>query len=96
MIEWVLYIITGLIAITVVGAAGEAGFLNNAFQRGFAGVGTQIVSGNFLLSYTNFESFLRACLEGQVGLTGYFFLLSLGVLIVTWVSNLYDFKQAIV
>lgn len=95
MIEAIIYISTLLISLTVVGSAGNAGYLNGAFQRGFAGVSTQIVSSNFLLSYTNFETFIRACLDGKIGISGYAFLLALGVLLVVWINNLIEYRQAI-
>jgi len=96
LIEAIIYISTLLISLTVVGSAGNAGYLNGAFQRGFAGVSTQIVSSNFLLSYTNFETFIRACLDGKIGISGYFFLLALGVLLVVWINNLIEYRQAII
>jgi len=95
MIEWIIYIATLLISLTVVGKAGEAGYLNGALQRGFAGVSTQIVSSNFLLSYTNFETFVRACFDGVLGISGYAFLLALGFLLIVWVNNLVEYRQAI-
>lgn len=95
MIEWIIYIATLLISLTVVGKAGEAGYLNGALQRGFAGVTTQIVSTNFLLSYTNFETFIRACFDGMLGISGYAFLLALGTLLIVWVNNLLEYRQAI-
>lgn len=95
MIEAIIYISTLLISLTVVGSAGNAGYLNGAFQRGFAGVSTQIVSSNFLLSYTNFETFIRACFDGKIGISGYAFLLALGVLLVVWINNLIEYRQAI-
>jgi hypothetical protein len=96
MFDIIIYILTLLASLSIVGAAGKAGVLNSALQRGFAGVSTQVVSSNFLLSYTNTESFLRACLEGEVGLVGYLFIASLSLLILTWVSNLYNYRQAII
>jgi hypothetical protein len=95
-VEVIIYLVTLLGSLSIVSSAGNAGFLNSAFQRGFAGVSTQIVSSNFLLNYTNTESFIRACYEGEVGFTGFVFIFSLAVLIITWVSNLIDYKQAIV
>ena len=95
MIETIVYIATLLISITVVGRAGEAGYLNGALQRGFAGVSTQVVSANFLLSYTNFETFVRACFDGVLGISGYAFLLALGTLLIVWVNNLIEYRQAI-
>lgn len=96
MIDWIIYISTLLLSITVIQNAGAAGALNGAFQRGFTGVSTQIVSSKFLLSYTNFETFIRACLEGQLGLIGYLFIGSLATLLVVWVNNIIEFEKAIV
>lgn len=96
MIDWIIYISTLLLSITVIQNAGAAGALNGAFQRGFAGVSTQIVSSQFLLSYTNFETFIRACLEGQLGLIGYLFIGSLATLIIVWVNNIIEYEKAIV
>lgn len=96
MIEAIIYIATLLISLTVVGRAGDAGYLNGAFSRGFAGVGTQIVSTNFLIYYTNLESFLRACFDGEVGISGYAYILSLGFLLIIWINNLVEYRQAIV
>lgn len=95
MIETIVYIATLLISLTVVGRAGDAGYLNGALQRGFAGVSTQVVSANFLLSYTNFETFVRACFDGILGISGYAFLLALGTLLIVWVNNLIEYRQAI-
>lgn len=95
MIELILYILTFLISITVVGGASSAGFLNNGFTRAFGGLSTQVVSINFLYGYTNFETFIRGCLDGQVGLIGYVFILSLAFLIIVWVNNLINYRQAI-
>ena len=95
MIEWIIYISTLLISLTVVGKAGEAGYLNGALSRGFAGVSTQVVSANFLISYTNFETFIRACFDGMIGISGYAFLLSLGFLLIVWINNLVEYRQAI-
>jgi len=96
MFDIIIYFLTLLASLTVVGSASSAGILNGAFSRAFAGVSTQIVSTKWLLAYTNTESFIRACLEGQVGLTGYIFLASLGALILTWTTNLYNYRQAII
>jgi len=95
LIETFVYLATLLISITVVGRAGEAGYLNGALQRGFAGVSTQVVSANFLLSYTNFETYVRACFNGVLGISGYAFLLAFGVLLIVWVNNLIEYRQAI-
>lgn len=95
MMEIILYILTLLASISVIQTAGANGALNGVFTRGFAGVSTQVVSLKFLNAYTNTESFLRACAEGYLGITGYLFLGSIVALILVWVNNLIEFEQAI-
>lgn len=96
MIDIFIYLISAFVSLGVIGRAGDAGYLNGAFQRGFAGAGTQIVSANFLFNYTNMESFIRACYEGAIGISGYIFLLSLGTLTIIWINNLIEYRQAII
>jgi hypothetical protein len=96
MIEWFLYFLTLAVSVSVVGQASTNGFLNSSLTRAFGGISTQVVSLNFLYGYTNTETFLRACFEGQVGISGYAFLISLGVLFAVWVNNLINYRQAIV
>lgn len=96
MIEIIIYIATLLISITVVGGAADNGYLNSGLTRAFGGIGTQIVSLNVLNQYTNFETFIRGCIDGQVGIVGYFFILSFGVLLIVWTNNIINYKQAIV
>ena len=50
MFEIIIYIITFLITITIVGGASSAGFLNSALTRAFGGIGTQWVSLNFYIN----------------------------------------------
>ena len=96
MIEIIIYIATLLISITVVGGAADNGYLNSGLTRAFGGIGTQVVSLNVLNQYTNFETFIRGCINGQVGIVGYFFILSFGVLLIVWTNNIINYKQAIV
>ena len=96
MIEIILYIATLLISITVVGGAADNGYLNSALTRGFGGLGTQIVSLNWLNQYTNFETFIQGCINGQVGISGYAFLLAFGILLIVWANNIINYRQAIV
>lgn len=96
MFEIFLYVLTFLLSLTVIQSAGAAGALNGAFQRSFAGVSTQFVSANFLLSYTNFETFLNACWNGQIGIIGYLFIGSLAFLVITWINNIIEYEVAIV
>lgn len=96
MIEIIIYIATLLISITVVGGAADNGWLNSALTRAFGGISTQVVSLNVLNQYTNFETFIRGCINGQVGIIGYAFILSFGILLLVWSNNIINYKQAIV
>ena len=96
MIEILLYISTLLISITVVGGAADNGWLNSGLTRAFGGIGTQIVSLNFLNQYTNFETFIRGCINGQIGISCYAFLLAFGILLIVWANNIINYRQAIV
>jgi len=96
MLEGILYISTLLISFFVVGQASSNGFLNGSFTRAFGGLSTQVVSATWLVQYTNFETFIAGCINGQVGITGYFFVLSLAFLLVVWINNLFEYRQAIV
>ena len=95
MLDLILIIITSLLSINVVGIANQNGYLNGGFSRAFAGIGGQITSSTYLIQYTNFETFIIGCSKGYVGLAGYAFLASLVLLIVIWVNNLIEYRQAI-
>lgn len=95
MLDVIIYLTTLLLSLSVIQAAGAAGALNGAFQRGFAGISTQVVSSKFLLSYTNLETFIRACINGQIGTIGYLFIASLAFLIITWINNIIEYQKAI-
>lgn len=96
MIDIIIYIATLLISLFVVGSASDNGFLNSGLTRAFGGISTQVVSASWLYQYTNFETFLYGCLNGQVGIIGYFFIASLSLLLVIWINNLVEYRQAIV
>ena len=95
MLDLILIIITSLLSINLVGIANNNGYLNGGFSRGFAGLGGQVTSATYLTQYTNFETFIIACSKGYVGISGYLFIGSLALLIVIWVNNLIEYRQAI-
>ena len=95
MFDLIIGALTALLAINVVGIASDNGYLGGMFSRGFAGVGTQLTSSTFLVQYTNLETFIIACIEGYVGTPGYLFIGSLFFLIIVWVNNLIEYRQAI-
>lgn len=82
-------------SLTLVATASKSGLLNSALSKGFAGVSSQVVSSGYLKGYTNFESFLTVCINGDMGLVGFFFLFSLGFLLIVWTNNLIEYKNAI-
>jgi len=95
MYDVLIGVLTALLTINLVGIASDNGYLNSTFTRGFAGVGGQITSTSFLVQYTNLETFLIACTEGYLGLSGYIFIASLVLLAVVWINNLIEYRQAI-
>ena len=95
MLDVIIYISTLLMSLSLVASASKSGLLNSAFSKGFAGVSSQVVSSGYLKGYTNFESFLKVCIDGQMGLIGYFFLISLGFLLIVWINNIVEYKNAI-
>lgn len=88
------FIIVGsvLTSTSLISSASKSGFLNGAFTRSLAGGSTAIVSSNFLVGYTNLESFISASFNGSLGFSGYVFIGGLAALLLTWVSNLYNYQ----
>ncbi len=95
MIEMLLLILTGILSVNIVGIASSNGYLEGAFSRSFAGIGTQLTSATYLTQYTTFETFIYACAQGYVGLAGYIFIASLIFLGIVWITNLIEYRQVI-
>lgn len=95
MVMLIIGVLTVLLSVNLVGIASQSGYLNSAWTRSFGAVGTQLTSATFLTQYTNFETFIIACLEGYVGTPGYIFIVSLALLALVWINNIYEYRQAI-
>jgi len=80
---------------SVIASAAKAGFLNGTLTRSVAGGALSLTSSSFLHGYTNLESFVNACYNGSLGFSGFFFIGGLVALLITWVSNLIEYKVAI-
>lgn len=93
---FIIGILTVLFSITVIDRAQAAGFLNGALSRTVAGGSTAIVSQTWLYGYTNLDSFINACIDGVLGITGYLFILALLTLGAVWVGNLATYERPIV
>lgn len=95
-IETAVLLITSLVAMSIVGKAWENGLFGGNLGRAFAGGSIGVVSNKFLIQYTQFESLLRACFDGALGFTGYFFLLGISVLLFVWIQNFLEYRSLVV
>lgn len=94
-IEFLIYLGTVLGSISITNLAYDNGVLRNGYARFVGGASTQIVSSNFLVGYTNLESFIRASGSGALGLGGYVFIGGLVALLITWSGNLIYHKKLV-
>lgn len=94
--EIFVYLLTAFASIFIVSRIAEGEFLNNALKRGVGGSTLQIGSSYYLIGYTNFVSFIDASLNGDIGIPGYLFVMSLAFLVSVYAFNLYKYKVAIV
>ena len=91
-----IYIGAALASISLINASATSGAFSGAFTRTIKGGTTTVVSSNFLIGYTNTETFISACVNGSLGFSGYIFIGGLTALLLTWVSNLYEYKRLVV
>ena len=88
--------IGGILASTsIVNSLANQGFLNSALTRGVTGGTVALTSSNFLVGYTNLESFISASANGSLGLAGFVFLGGFAALLITWASNLIEYGELI-
>ena len=80
---------------SLVNALAKNGFLNSGLTRSVAGGSVAIASSNFMVGYTNLESFITAAANGSLGLAGFFFVGGLAALLITWGANLIEFGVAV-
>jgi|TARA_Y100000033_G_scaffold48488_1_gene55419 hypothetical protein len=80
-----------LSSLSITTALAKNGFLRNGLLRGVAGGSVFFTSSNFLVGYTNLESFISASANGSLGISGFIFLGGLAALIITWVANFVEY-----
>ncbi|MAH82027.1 MAG: hypothetical protein CMC21_02075 [Flavobacteriaceae bacterium] len=90
-----IYLGALLSSVSVVGMAQANGAFSGSLSRTIAGGATSITSATFLVGYTNLESFINACAIGNLGLSGYVFIGGLSALVITWVTNLIEYRKVI-
>ena len=90
-----IYVGALLSSVSIVGYANSAGAFSGALSRTVAGGAASFTSSVFLVGYTNLDSFLNACISGSLGISGYVFIGGLAALLITWVSNLIEYRSAI-
>lgn len=91
--DFIILLLVGsvLSSISITTALAKNGFLNNGLLRGVAGGSIYFTSSNFLVGYTNLESFISASANGSLGISGFIFLGGLAALIITWVANFVEY-----
>lgn len=95
MTVMLIYIGSALASISVINAGAQSGAFSGAFTRTIQGGATTVVSSNFLIGYTNTESFISASINGSLGFAGYVFIGGLVALLLTWVGNIYEYKRVV-
>lgn len=95
-LEAIILLIVGLVSVSIVGKGWENGMFGGALGRTFAGGTIGFVSNEFLIQYTQLESLLRASFNGYLGLIGYFFILGISVLLLTWTNNIIKYRSLVV
>lgn len=93
--SFIIVLVASLASLTVIERAASAEFLNGGLKRGVAGGTASFVGSGFLEGYTNLDSYLAACANGSLGITGFFLIGSLLLLAGVWVNNLLQVGQAI-
>ena len=76
---------------SLIAGLANSGYMNSALTRSVAGGVISFTSANFLVGYTNLESFISASANGTLGFSGFVFIGGLIALLITWLSNLFEF-----
>ena len=92
----IFFIFTALVSIFVLNIMASLGFLRSRAFAVVTGTSTGALTGSFLDGVIPFTSFLEHCLTGDVGLAGYFMIISLVIMLIVWATNFQTQKGAIV
>ena len=83
---WIYFIV---VVMTIGGLQllADKSFFGSDFKRTIAGTTISTASYGWLSVYAGFESFIRSCVDGDFGISGYFMVISLVALLGTCVWN---------
>lgn len=87
----ILFIGAVLGSTSIINGLAKSGYMKSALTRSVAGGTIALTSSNFLVGYTNLESFISASFNGTLGFSGFVFIGGLIALLITWASNLIEF-----
>lgn len=91
-----IYFIVIVMTIGSLQLVADKEFFGSTFKRTIAGSSVSTASYGWLSVYSGFESFLRASIDGDFGLAGYFMIISLVGLLGVWIWNLIVTRKYIV
>ena len=93
--EGLVLMVSIFIGVGLVAGASAGGVLNGGLSRQWTAAGVTYTSSLALEGFLGFESFLRACWDGALGISGYLFVLSLGGVLFVWGYNLFKIGRPI-
>ena len=91
-----LYFVVIVMTIGGLQLIADTEFFGSGFKRTIAGSTVSTASYGWLSVYSGFESYLKACFEGDFGFSGYFLVASLVSLLGIWIWNLLATRKYIV
>jgi len=86
-----LYLGAILASTSFISGLAKSGYMKGVLTRAFAGGAISITSSSFMFGYTNLESYISASANGSLGFSGFVFIGGLAALLITWLSNLFEF-----
>ncbi len=92
---WIYFIVI-VMTIGSLQLVADKEFFGSNIKRTIFGGTTSTASYGWLSVYSGFESYLRACIDGDFGNGGYFLVLSLVGLLGVWIWNLIITRKYIV
>jgi hypothetical protein len=88
-------ILSVVFGVGVVQTAGKAGAFQGRFKSAFLGGGTTWTAGTVLSGFSGVESYLRACLDGDLGASGIALVASTGFLVFVWAFNFVQVQRVV-
>lgn len=88
-------ILAVLFGLGVVQIGANAGAFRGRFKGPFLGGATTWTAGTVLSGYSGVESYFRACLDGELGASGYALIASTAFLIFVWVTNFIQVRKVV-